>query len=372
MSGTVYPVDAVDTDSDDVVDTPKYTGEMLRQTLAALCGTAPDGRPLGATSGVRPGTPTDIVSATSTAWTVTPFAGVLDVQTAAAAGPYLFAFDEDQTGTITAADSTNTRWDLLSVQLSDPAEDSTTTPKVEIVYTEGTAASSPALPSDPDRSMQLAKIVVPKSGGGSPSVVWLAPFYGPGSVTITDWNDATTPGLLYYGLSAANGPAAGSYGGFTLQIPGDIARTTVVWRMTRTAGAEEQWQRIFDGTTWQPWVQVVGRTTATSGVSAASGGTITSVNFSKSNGMVTVRIAGTMPSATASGGDVGNTTVGTITDTRFLPATDCSWGLGSGDVGTLLNGCVTTTGAFQVTSTVTAMAKGDLFSLCGTYPAANP
>lgn len=356
--------------------TPLYTGEMTRQVLSAICGVAPSDRPLGATSGVRPGTPTDIVTATSTTWTVTPFSAILDVQTSATAGPYWVAFNENQTGTITAADQTNTRWDLLSVQVSDPAEDSTTTPKVEIVYTAGVASADPELPDTPDRSMQLAKIVVPKSGGGNPSVVWLAPFFGPGAIAISDWNDAMTPAVFYIGnAGTSNAPA--SVGGYSGLVVGDPtveggARTQIVWRITTNNTLNEQWQRIYDGSDWGDWVQITGRTTATTGVSAASGGTITSVNFSKSNGMVTVRIAGTMPSAFASGGDVGNTTVGTITDTRFSPATGSNWGLSSGDVGTLLNGCVTTTGTFQVCSTVTAMAKGDSFSLCGTYPAANP
>lgn len=169
MVDRVYPVAAVS-------GAPSYDGRALRQTaVAPFIAGATASRPLGARSGVRPGTPATTVSATSTTWTVQPHAGVIDAEAAAEAGPYAYAFDAVNTGTMTAADASYARIDLISVQISDPAEsDGSSTPSAAIVYTPGTAAA-PALPTQPARSMVIAQINVPISGGGSPSVTWVAP-----------------------------------------------------------------------------------------------------------------------------------------------------------------------------------------------------
>ena len=161
---------------DAVSGAPSYTGKMLRTALAALLGPPPAGRPLGATTGVRPGTPTSTVSVAGSTVTIAPHAGVLDVQADATTGPYLYAVTAAETKTLNAAHATYTRWDRISVQLSDPAAgDGTSTPGVAIVYTAGTPAASPALPTAPARSLTLARVVVPQSGGRAASVVWLAP-----------------------------------------------------------------------------------------------------------------------------------------------------------------------------------------------------
>ncbi len=82
-----------------------------------------------------------------------------------------------------AAHATYTRWDRVSVQPSDPAEgDGTSTPGVAVIYTAGTPAASPTLPAAPARSLTLARVVVPPSGGGAASVVWMAPETGSGDV----------------------------------------------------------------------------------------------------------------------------------------------------------------------------------------------
>lgn len=174
MAGVAWPIDAVPAETGD----PEYAARDARQaSIAPLAGGATAARPLGAWSGVRPGTPADTVEVTSTTWTVHQVAGVIDVQAATESGPYGFAFDEDQTGSVGAADATYPRWDALYVVLDDPAEDDSTVPEVRVEYRDGTPAASPALPADPpDRSFRLCKIVVPAAGGGSPSVVWDAPY----------------------------------------------------------------------------------------------------------------------------------------------------------------------------------------------------
>lgn len=165
MTGIVYPADAVG-------GAPSYTGRVLRNTqMAALTGYATAARPLGAHSGVRPGTPSSIITVTSTTWTVTPFAGLIDAESAAAVGPYAYAFQANQTGSITAA-AGSARYDRLDVQISDPAEaDGSTNPLVTIIYTAGTPGAG-VIPAAPARSHLLTTILVPASGGGAPTVIY--------------------------------------------------------------------------------------------------------------------------------------------------------------------------------------------------------
>lgn len=163
--------------ADAVAGSPSYVGRALRQLMSPLVGGATAARPLGASSGVRPGTLASIVTATSTVWTVTPFAGVIDLEAAAIAGPYPFAFDTNQTGAVTAADASNPRVDILCVRVSDPAEgDGTAAPLIELLYLAGAAVASPVAPATPARSFVIAKINVPVAGGGSPTTTWVAPY----------------------------------------------------------------------------------------------------------------------------------------------------------------------------------------------------
>lgn len=170
MTIVAFPLDAVS-------GAPSYTGEMLRQALSTLAGYAPPGRPLGVTSGVRGGTPATTVTATGTTWTIAPHSGALDLETSATAGPYFYAVKTSETGSVTAANATNDRIDIVYVQINDPAEsDGSSTPGVVSGYLAGTASSSPVAPSAPNsRCLILAQIYVPKSGTGSPSVTWVAP-----------------------------------------------------------------------------------------------------------------------------------------------------------------------------------------------------
>ena len=190
MAARIGQVDAVS-------GAPSYVGRALRQLSSVFLGAATPARPLGAQSGVRPGTPSSIVTATSTTWTVTPFAGVIDLHTAAIAGPYEFAFDANVTGAVTAASGSIARVDILYVRASDPSEsDGSSVPAIEVLYLAGTVASTP--PATPARSFVLAQINVPISGGGSPTVTWVAP-YCVGSGGILPVPAGTYPAASYAG-----------------------------------------------------------------------------------------------------------------------------------------------------------------------------
>lgn len=167
MVDNLWPVDAV-------AGAPAYTGRKLRQTGAPALAGATAARPLGARSGVRPGTPASTATATSSTWTLKPFAGVIDFATAAEAGPYQFAFDADATGSVTAA-AGSARIDILYVEGSDPAESAGAAPAVTRKYLAGTAGSG-LPPATPARSFVVARINVPASGGGAPTVTWIPPY----------------------------------------------------------------------------------------------------------------------------------------------------------------------------------------------------
>lgn len=194
MTITVWPADAV-------AGAPSYTGRKLRQALGVLTSGATPSRPLGAFSGVRPGSGT-VGSATSTVWTVTPHAGVLELEAAAEAGAYLYAIDANVTGSMTAADASNPRVDIVYVTLNDPAEgDGSSVPGVTVGYTAGTPAASPVAPAPPVRSMALFAISVPKVGGGSPTVTMTALEVGAAGSPVGVRSQAQRDSLpLYAGL----------------------------------------------------------------------------------------------------------------------------------------------------------------------------
>lgn len=171
MVDTVYGVNAVS-------GAPMFSGKQYRQTNAVAFAGATTARPLGVRTGVRPGTPASTVTATSTTWTVQPFAGIADVETAAEASGYPFAFDAVATGSMTAAHATLARIDIIYVQIDDPAEsDGSTTPAVTRKYLAGAPNAVPVVPALPvSRAFVIATISVPASGGGSPVVSWVAPY----------------------------------------------------------------------------------------------------------------------------------------------------------------------------------------------------
>ncbi len=217
MTGRAWPISAVS-------GSPQYAARHGRQTSVApflAGGTA--ARPLGATSGVRPGTPSTTVAVSGSTWTVHPHGGILDVETASEAGPYGYAFDADETGTISPAHATLTRWDGIYVVLDDPAEDDSTIPACRIEYKAGT--TTPALPTAPARSIRLARLVVPPSGGGSASVVWDPPvmaaaggmYVNPTAAQQADLNaiaTASSPALILDGSTLKRSVGSG-FGGLT-------------------------------------------------------------------------------------------------------------------------------------------------------------
>ena len=190
--------------ADAVAGAPSYSGRKLRQLGATALAGATSTRPLGARSGVRPGTPATTVTATSSTWTVQPFAGIADVMTASEAGPYEFAFDAVATGSVDAA-AGSARKDIIYVEVKDPAEGIGTTPTVTRKYLAGTPSGSPVAPTIPvgERGFVVAEINVPASGGGSPTVSWVAPYSAAAGAVI--------PFLTKAQMDAVTNYAVGTY-----------------------------------------------------------------------------------------------------------------------------------------------------------------
>lgn len=166
MTAWALPMDAVS-------GSPAFTGQQTRTAFSAFLGAPPVGRPVGVRSGARIGTPPTTVSLSgtgNTTWNVGVFSGVLDLESAATAGPYCFATDGTDTGTITAA-SASARTDSLYVTVNDQSQDSSGGSSCVIGYQSGSTTA-------PARSMIIATITVPATGGGNPSITWTAPTYG--------------------------------------------------------------------------------------------------------------------------------------------------------------------------------------------------
>ncbi len=157
-------------DADTTTLLPKYTGQQFRQGQAATHGGG-SGRRLGGRSGFRVDTPSNVLTATSTTWTLTPCAAMIDPGTTTHQGMYGWATDANETGTVTAADATYARKDIVYIQVNDKNIDTSGALSAEVEYLAGTPASTPVAPTLPPRSFLVGTISVPISGGGSPTVV---------------------------------------------------------------------------------------------------------------------------------------------------------------------------------------------------------
>jgi hypothetical protein len=161
MTITAFPINAS-------AGSPSYASQSFRQALAALLSPGAGG--LQVQAGVRPGGGLAVSVAGSTI-TITAGAGVVQGGSSAVQGPYLFYNDASVTRTLTAANATNPRVDLVYARIRDTDADASGARDGDILYLAGTAAASPVAPTPADPSyIVLATISVPKSGSGSPSV----------------------------------------------------------------------------------------------------------------------------------------------------------------------------------------------------------
>jgi len=146
------------------------TAQQARQGWSALYG-AGSGRPLGGLSGLRVGTAADTLTATSTTWTLKPCSAMIDPGAATHQGMYGWASDANITGSVTAADATVARKDIVYIQVNDSSSgDGSGELTANVKYLAGPTDGSNAAPSLPARSFLLGTISVPKATTGSPTV----------------------------------------------------------------------------------------------------------------------------------------------------------------------------------------------------------
>lgn len=206
------------------------TAQQERQARSAVFGGGA-GRPLGGRSGFRPGTAADTLTASSTTWTLKPCSAMIDPGATTHQGLYGWASDSNITGSVTAADATNPRKDIVYIQVNDStAGDGSGEVTYAPKYLAGTPAVTPVAPALPARSFLVGTISVPKVGGGSPTVILNpATFVAAGGIqpvyTLAE-RDAFTP-----------------YGGFTVRRM-DVAGHP----LEEYDGAG--WVRVQDSTNW--------------------------------------------------------------------------------------------------------------------------
>ena len=99
-------------------DGVQITAKQERQAKAAQHGAGADRR-LGGRSGFRVDTPSTVLTATSTTWTLAPCSAMIDPGTVAYQGMYGWSSDANITGGVTAADATNPRKDIVFIRLND-------------------------------------------------------------------------------------------------------------------------------------------------------------------------------------------------------------------------------------------------------------
>lgn len=168
MAITAFPMNASG-------GSPVYSSQQFRDGVAALLNPGASG--LQAQAGVRPGSGL-AVSVSGSTVTITPGVAVVQGGSSTAQGPYMLIVDANVTKTLTAADGTNPRVDLVYARIRDTDADGSGARDGDVLLLTGAAAASPAAPTPTDASWTpLATITVPKSGGGSPVVSYASRAY---------------------------------------------------------------------------------------------------------------------------------------------------------------------------------------------------
>lgn len=237
----------------------------------------PTGRVLGARSGWRVGTPASVVSVTSTTWTLNPCAAMIEPAASLYQGAYPWVTDQAVTGSVTAADATNPRVDILYIQINDSSSgDGSGAQSAPVNYLAGTAAATPAAPTLPARSFLVATINVPKAGGGSPTATFNAQYFVAAGATVPVASQSERDGFTQYdGLKVIRLDKGGieeiSVGGSWLSM-GQTSYTPVL-SSSVTAPNIGTGQQL--GT-----YQVVGKTLVGQAFISFNGGSVGSGNYS--------------------------------------------------------------------------------------------
>lgn len=163
----VLPLPPLAIDADPATQLPAYSGAAFRTALGGLLATTS-----ASATGTRSGAlDTRAFKASLSGQTVTVATGGFVVGTSA--GPYLMGLDQPlQAGTVAPADPTNARIDRVIVRVDDPANGGTSDRAAAVLVVTGTPSAVPSAPSVSGASgwAELARVNVPRQGGGAPSL----------------------------------------------------------------------------------------------------------------------------------------------------------------------------------------------------------
>lgn len=207
---------------------PAYTAQQFRESMTGLM--LPGSGGLQVVAGVRPGSGLTVSVASGTV-TVTPGSAIVQGASSTVQGAYLAVVDANFTATLTAADGTNPRVDLVYLRVRDTDADGSGQRDCSPVYLAGTPAASPTAPTIPagTTGIILATISVPKSGAGSPTV------------STASRQTTVAAGGILPAATAPSAPYTGQYWDDGTQL-------------RRWNGSS--WDTYGPMPTWQPWTPV--------------------------------------------------------------------------------------------------------------------
>lgn len=206
---------------------PSYSARQFRNALAGMKGW--DGVPLAGRQGIRPmgGTAANVVTLSGSTITINLHAGEITPGWAAVTGTYDVALTVVETQSLTPADGTNPRKDIVIGRVYDHDESASGLRLYRSEYIAGLAGPTPSEPSVPQGAIRLATIDVPQTGGGSPVV------------TNNYLMSAASGGVLPVRTQAERDALVTPYNGQT------------VHRM------DKGWQEHHDGTAWRVYPNAV-------------------------------------------------------------------------------------------------------------------
>jgi len=220
MTGVALPINASS-------GSPAYDARAFRAAMAAH--KMWDGVPLAGRQGLRPmgGSNANIVTLAGSTITVGLHAGVVAPGWATTTGSYDVALTVAETHSLTPADATNPRKDIVIGRVYDHDESPGGLRLYRSEYIAGSANASPAEPAVPQGALRIATIDVPQTGGGSAVVTNNYRF------------EASAGGVLPVRDTTDRDAIVNPYTGMT------------VYRMDRG------WLEMYDGSAWRSHRMVI-------------------------------------------------------------------------------------------------------------------
>jgi hypothetical protein len=178
----------------------------FRLGAGASAGAFNQSSAIGSYSGLRPsgGNPGLLTYTSGLSFTVNPFMARIQGTDVSTQGPYECALSAQSTLTTVAADTSNPRWDLVGVKITDLGNSGSTS---QVTIVTGAPAGSPADPATGTNFLKLGRLVVPANATN------LGGTGGQGSIQdLRTW--AVSAGGITPVANSAAYPTTGAAGGY--------------------------------------------------------------------------------------------------------------------------------------------------------------